>query len=126
MKELWYERQAMHGEPMPEGLNFLDARMYQALACLYFRFNQNAISVEDGKREKRILIAKYQEELENEEFNRKWVQHTVQLWKAIEAADNQYRTDRTLEHADLLSDTILGLVKPDFDLKWAEEHSNET
>ena len=121
MKELWYERQAMNGEPMPEGLNFLDARMYQALACLYFRFNQNAISVEDGKKEKRLLIAKYREELENEKFNSKWVAHTVELWKNIELTANAYRTNRTLEHADVLVDTVYGLVKPDFELSWAKE-----
>lgn len=121
MKELWYERQAMNGEPMPEGLNFLDARMYQALACLYFRFNQNAISVEDGKKEKRILIAKYREELENEKFNSKWVAHTVELWKNIELTANAYRTNRTLENADVLVDTVYGLVKPDFELSWAKE-----
>lgn len=121
MKELWYEWQAMNGEPMPEGLNFLDARMYQALACLYFRFNQNAISVEDGKKEKRLLIAKYREELENEKFNSKWVAHTVELWKNIELTANAYRTNRTLAHADVLVDTVYGLVKPDFELSWAKE-----
>lgn len=122
----FYEQKAMNGEPMPDDLDWLDQRMYIALRNLYSDTRSGVISRETGVKEKKRLAASYQQERKNEEFNRKWVHHTVQLWKDIEAADNQYRTDRTLEHADLLSDTILGLVKPDFDLKWAEEQNNET
>ena len=58
MKELWYERAAMRGEPMPEELNFIDCWMFQSLAALYFRFFQKAISQEQGKEEKKIPVVK--------------------------------------------------------------------
>lgn len=116
-----YEKQAMNGEPMPDRLDWLDQRMYIALRSLYADAKEGRISREEGTKEKKQLVASYNQERENEAFNSKWVAHTMELWKEIESANCQYRTDRTLEHADLLSDAIIGFVRPDVDLAWAKE-----
>lgn len=117
----FYEQKAMNGEPMPDDLDWLDQKMYVLLRHLYADVKRGVITQETGKAEKRKLVASYNNERNLEEFDRKWVNHTVKLWKGIEIADSRYRKNKTIENADLLSDTILGFVKPDFYDDWLEE-----
>ena len=103
MKELWYERAAMRGEPMPEELNFIDCWMFQSLAALYFRFFQKAISQEQGKEEKKRLYRKYNVECNLRNYQEIMCRWHVDLRKNIEAAHTKYIKARTLEAADALS-----------------------
>ena len=116
-----YEQQAMNGEPMPENLDWLDQRMYVALRNLYGSAKSGTISRETGSKEKAQMVSFYNQERENEEFNRKWVKHTVDLWKGIELAVNRYQKNRTLANADDLVKAISGINAPDFNLNWAKE-----
>ena len=117
----FYEQKAMNGEPMPDDLDWLDQKMYVLLRHLYADVKRGVITQEVGKAEKKKLVASYNNERNLEAFDKKWVNHTVRLWKGIEAADSRYRKNKTIENADLLSDTILGFVKPDFYDEWLEE-----
>ena len=119
-----YEKQAMNREPIPDGLDWLDQKMYLSLRNLYADVQNGTISRETGILDKKKLAASYQKERENESFNQKWARHTAQLWKGIEYAQNLYRTSKTLENADKLSVAIDGFLVPDFNLTWAEGKEN--
>lgn len=110
----FYEQKAMNGEPMPDDLDWLDQKMYVLLRHLYADVKRGVITQEVGKAEKKKLVASYNNERNLEAFDKKWVNHTVRLWKGIEAADSRYRKNKTIENADLLSNSILGFLSPDF------------
>lgn len=114
-----YEKQAMNREPIPDGLDWLDQKMYLSLRSLYADVQNGTISRETGILDKKKLAVSYQKERENESFNQKWARHTTQLWKGIESAQNRYRKNRTIENADRLSNAIAGFLTEDFELSWA-------
>lgn len=114
-----YEKQAMNREPIPDGLDWLDQKMYLSLRNLYADVQNGTISRETGILDKKKLAVSYQKERENESFNQKWARHTTQLWKGIESAQNRYRKSRTIENADRLSNAIAGFLTEDFNLSWA-------
>lgn len=114
-----YEKQAMNREPIPDGLDWLDQKMYLSLRSLYADVQNGTISRETGILDKKKLAVSYQKERENESFNQKWARHTTQLWKGIESAQNSYRKNRTIENADRLSNAIAGFLTEDFNLSWA-------
>lgn len=48
-----FERQAMKNEPMPKGLDYVDATIYQGFAWLYQRYYSGKISRDFAKKEKK-------------------------------------------------------------------------
>ena len=108
MTELPFERAAMRGEPMSDSLDFIDAVMYQGLAALYFRFFQKAITKEQGQIEKKHLMRKYTVERNLKSYEDIMYRWNSDLRKAVEAAQNAYRKNRTLENADRLSAALDG------------------
>lgn len=119
----FYEQKAMNGEPIPDDLDWLDQKMYVLLRHLYADVKSGVITKETGKADKKKLVASYNMERNREDFDRKWVNHTVNMWKSIEIADSRYRKNKTIENADILSDSILGFVKPDFYDDWLKEET---
>lgn len=120
----FYEQKAMNGEPMPDDLDWLDQKMYVLLRHLYADVKRGVIVQETGKAEKKKLVSSYNSERNLEAFDRKWVNHTVQLWKGIEIANSRYRKNKTIENADLLSDALLGFVSPNYSEDWLKEDGN--
>ena len=108
MTELPFERAAMRGEPLSDSLVFIDALMYQGLAALYFRFFQKAITQEQGQIEKKHLMRKYTVERNLKSYEDIMYRWNSDLRKAVEAAQNAYRKNRTLENADRLSAALDG------------------
>lgn len=118
--EFPYELQAKRGEPMPNGLDWLDQQMYIALRYLYASVRHGFISMETGKAEKAKLSGQYIRTRGNDEFGRKWVKHTSEMYKAIELAVNTYSRNKTIENADRVIDAVYGFVRTGEDLSWAE------
>lgn len=108
MKELWYERAAMRQEPIPDGLDLIDCWMFESLSALYFRFFQKAISQERGRAEKKKLYHKYEVYRNKEKWEGVMYRWNSDLRKAVEATQNAYRKNRTLENADALSAALDG------------------
>lgn len=108
MKELWFERMAMRGEPMPEDFDLIDSWMFQSLAALYVRFFQGAISQEQGRADKKKLYRKYEVAKNKKRWEDIMYRWNSDLRKAVEAAQNAYRKNRTLENADRLSAVLDG------------------
>lgn len=94
MTELPYERAAMKGEQMPEGLDFADVQMFQALSALYRRFYNKEMSREAAAKEKKDLIFAYTDLKRSVEMFKK----VAQLWPRAEASATAFRKDPTLEN----------------------------
>ena len=107
--ELPYERQAMKGEPMPDGLDLADQLCFQALSTLYKRFYSGRITREQGEHDARLIRRKRDENVKSIEFGEKCRSHAVTLWKNIEQSANAYQNNRTLENADKLIEAIYGV-----------------
>ena len=113
IKSLPYEKYAQHGADMPSGLDFVDQTMFQALAHLYARYYDNAITREKAAAEKKALLREYR----HNKFLWGIVDHSTEVTKRTELARAEYRKNRTLENADKLCAAIDGIPRrePDGD-----------
>lgn len=101
-----YEKYAMHGEPMPDGLTFPDQIMFQSLSLLYARYRLKAIARDQAAKEKRQLLREY----ENHKFKYSLSDKWVAAIKATDLARCEYRKNKTLENADNLVRCIDGVI----------------
>lgn len=99
------EKQAMRGDPMPDGLPYPDQWLYQALAWLYARYRLKAIGRDDAKAEKRKLLREY----ETHCYRHGLADHWAERRKRTELARAEYRKDRTIENANALLKSIDGM-----------------
>ena len=110
---LEYESAAMNGNPMPEGLAQEDQIMFQALSLLYARYHIGRISRDQATREKGQLLYEYDKRQRVAEADRKLTRWHSDLRREIEAAQNHFRKEHTLEAADRLSAALDGRVTKD-------------
>jgi len=105
-RALQYERAAMRGDPMPDGLSAPDQWMYRCLVLLYDSAKRGIIDRETGRADKGRLA--YQRDLLERKFRigEDLVTHSAQMFKAVESAANAYVKERTLENADRLYEAI--------------------
>lgn len=99
-----YEKQAMNGDDMPEGLEYPDQIMFLQLRMLYDQFKKGVINRETAQREKRQLLDEYRVYKFREEMEKEW----VDIIKLTEQARAEYRKDPTIENADRLVAIIEG------------------
>lgn len=101
-----YEKQAMRGDPMPDGLDSPDQLLYQALVILYARYRMNIILRDQAISEKKSLLDKHRVFRFRWEMGDRW----VEVIKKTELARAEYRKNRTLENADALVKCIDGVI----------------
>lgn len=99
-----YEKEAMYGLDMPDGLEQPDQLMFLCLRQLYGQkragfIDRSRAITEKSKLLEEYRVAKFRYDL--------WEQGTV-LWKNIEAAAAAYRKSPSVEAADQLLDAIYG------------------
>ena len=87
--EYLFERSAMRGEDLPNGLNSADTFMYLALRNLYKAYKLGLIDRAQGTAEKTILEQVYR----NLVFNERHIYDAVELFKRIESAACSVRKD---------------------------------
>lgn len=98
LPELHYERIAMAGGKMPDGLEWFDQKIFLSLRMLYSQYKNGIIDRETAKREKCELLRDY-------ELNKGMHEFTQDIAKKImetEQARQAYRKNRTLENADAI------------------------
>ena len=99
MKEFYFERQAMHGEPLPQGLDIADSCLYVALKNLYAMYRNKMISRKDATEEKRRLIYNWKTDKSKIEFlNRE----SEELRNKIGTASEDYKNNPCIESAEKL------------------------
>lgn len=104
-----YERAAMRGEEMPDGLDMVDQLNFLCLRSLYGQVHSGTIDRATGSREKGRLI--YQRNLWERKLmlQERMVRRSAELFRSVELAANAYAKERTLENADRLYHALYGI-----------------
>lgn len=103
--ELPYEKIAMQGGEMPEGLTLTDQNMFLSLRSLYDNYRKGIVDRDTAIREKNRLIIEYKSSVLIDMVCRGWADQI----KQTEMARAEYRKNRTLENADKLLASVEGV-----------------
>lgn len=98
LPEFPYERIAMDGGEMPDGLDWPDRQVFLGLRSLYWQHKNGIINRETAKKEKIKLLKDY----DFQKWQEKFCSQFIEKIKRTEAARQAYRKNRTLENADAL------------------------
>ena len=99
MTEFTFEREAMQGKPLPQGLDIADSCLYVALKNLYAMYQNKLISRKDATEEKRRLVYNWTTDKAKIEFlNRE----SETLRDKIGKASEDYKNNPCIETADKL------------------------
>ena len=99
-----WEKDAMAGLEMPDGLSYPDQILYLELRMLYHQYYQKAIDRETATKEKKKLLDEYRCYQYREEMGNHW----VEIIRLTDLARCDYKKNRTLENADRLIEIIEG------------------
>lgn len=104
-----YEREAARGDPTPDGLSLAEQQTYQAIRYLYAVYRAKRITQAQAAQEKAKVLRELRMMQEKEALMEKSYAKQTAMWKDVEAAANRYGTERTLENADKLIESIYGV-----------------
>lgn len=90
-----YEKDAMAGLEMPDGLSYPDQILYLGLRMLYRQYYQKIIGRETAVREKKKMIEQYKDL----KFREKMGDHWVEIIRLTECAASEYRQNPCHENA---------------------------
>lgn len=99
-----WEKDAMAGLEMPDGLSYPDQILYLELRMLYHQYYQKVIDRETATKEKKKLLDEYRVNQFREELGKQW----VEVIRLTDLARCDYKKNRTLENADRLIEIIEG------------------
>ena len=106
-----YERVAMRGEEMPDGLPLPDQLNFLGLRLIYDSARRGLIDRDTGREEKwKLSYQKYlwEQKLRGEE---KLSLRCAEFLKGVERAANRYALERSAENAERLWLVVSGLMK---------------
>lgn len=101
-----YERQAMNGEEIPNGLTYPDQITYLRFRMLYAQLRMGIIDRDTAICEKRKIMHEREAYRLCEENGHSF----VKIIKSTELARAAYRKERTLENADRLLRAVEGVL----------------
>lgn len=108
-----WEKAAMHGEELPEGLSLPDQMAYTCLRNIYFLYYNKTTSRDQAAAEKQRVRVQWERAASAAEFERKLSVHHARVIRETEAAKTACRKDPTAENALRLCNAIDGLPSPD-------------
>lgn len=97
--EFDFEREAMQGQPLPEGLDIVDSCLYIALKNLYAMYRNKLISRKDATEEKKRLVYNWETDKAKIEFLNR---DSEMLREKISVASEDYKNNPCIETADKL------------------------
>ena len=106
-----WERAAMRGDEMPDGLPLPDQMAYTALRNIYDAYYKKILSRDMAAAEKRKLRWKYEEARKSWDFWEKLGKHHTKILRDSELVKNACRKNPTPENAVLLCDVLDGLYR---------------
>lgn len=106
-----WEREAMRGDEMPDGLPLPDQMAYTAIRNVYDAFHKKILSRDMAAAEKRRIRREYEQAQGAWEFWDKVAKHHVMILKNTEPAKIACRKDPTPENALWLCDVLDGLCR---------------
>ena len=102
--ELPYEKIAMAGGEMPNGLEYPDQILFLQLRLLYDSYKRKLIDRDKATQEKVELLRTYEAHKIVDKMGKEWVDQI----KRTELARAEYRKDKTIENADKLLACVEG------------------
>lgn len=99
-----WEKIAMAGGEMPDGLDYPDQVLFLELRMLYEQYKKGVVGKAAATREKKRLLDNYRVYKFNDQMGKEWVKQI----KLTELARAAYLKDRTLDNADKLVTLIEG------------------
>ena len=99
-----WEKDAMAGLEMPDGLSYTDQILYLELRMLYNQYYKKVIDRDTATKEKKKLLDEYRVNQFREELGKQW----VEVIRLTDLARCDYKKNRTLENADRLIEIIEG------------------
>lgn len=102
--ELPYEKIAMSGGEMPNGLEYPDQILFLQLRLLYDSYKRKLIDRDTATQEKVELLRTYEAHKIVEKMGKEWVEQI----KRTELARAEYRKNKTIENADKLLACVEG------------------
>jgi hypothetical protein len=102
--ELPYEKIAMAGGEMPEGLEYPDQILFLELRLLYDSYKRKLIDRDRATQEKVELLRIYEAHKIVEKMGKEWVDQI----KRTELARAEYRKNKTIENADRVIECFEG------------------
>ena len=99
-----WEKDAMAGLEMPDGLSYPDQILYLELRMLYHQYYKKIIGRDTAAKEKKKLLDEYRCYKYREEMGNHW----VEIIRLTDLARCDYKKNRTLENADRLIEIIEG------------------
>ena len=99
-----WEKDAMAGVEMPDGLSYPDQILYLSLRMLYAQYFKKVINRETATKEKKKLLHEYRCYKFQDEMGKQW----VEVIRMTDLARCDYKKNRNLENADRLVEIIEG------------------
>ena len=99
MTEFTFEREAMQGKPLPQGLDIADSCLYVALKNLYAMYRNNLINRKDATEEKRRLVYNWTTDKAKLDFLNR---DSETLRDKIGTASEDYKNNPCIETAEKL------------------------
>jgi len=106
-----WERAAMNGDEMPDGLSLPAQMAYTTLRNIYDVYYRKSLSREAAAAEKRKLRRQYEMAMESLSFQDKLTDHHVRVIRATEMVKAACRKNPTPENALRLCDVLDGLIR---------------
>ena len=106
-----WEREAMQGAEIPEGLSIYDQMAYISLRTLYHDYYEKRLNRTTASAEKRRIFGAWDKAKSTAEFERKLAFFHARLYKDTEMAKTAVRKDPSPENAIRLCNVLDGLEK---------------
>jgi len=106
-----YEKEAMHGDPMPDDLCIYDQAAFQALRNLYQSYRGKVIDRETASAEKQKILKALDDATKQAIFQDNLAYHQAEVNRLTETAKAAVRKDPTPENALQLVRVLDGMVK---------------
>ena len=102
-----WEKDAMAGMEMPDGLSYPDQILYLELRMLYRQYYQKIIDRETAKKEKKKLLVEYRRNQFQDEMGKHW----VNIIRGTEIAMSNFRKNPCIETAEKIYESLSGIMK---------------
>lgn len=106
-----WEREAMQGAEIPEGLSMCDQMAYISLRTLYHDYHEKRLDRATASAEKRRIFGAWDKAKRTAELERKLAFFHARLYKDTEMAKTAVRKDPSPENAIRLCNVLDGLEK---------------
>jgi len=106
-----WEREAMQGAEMPDGLSMYDQMAYISLRTLYHDYHEKRLDRATASAEKRRIFGAWDRAKRTAEFERKLAFSQARVIRDTDFAKSEVRKNPSPENAIRLCDVLDGLVQ---------------